>query len=94
MEKMEKDSKYSFIVNREVKEKFKRYCKTLNISPSDILSEIMINFNNDVDKVIQMKDASELQAMLQGKVAKVENEIELIRAKKEVANLAAEQRTC
>ena len=40
---MEKDSKYAFRVNKEVKDKFKMYCKVMNISPSDILSEIMIN---------------------------------------------------
>ena len=79
---MEKDSKYAFRVNKEVKDKFKMYCKVMNISPSDILSEIMINFNNDVDKIIEMKKVDELQAMVQGKFAQAQMEIDSLKAKK------------
>lgn len=79
---MEKDSKYAFRVNKEVKDKFKMYCKVMNISPSDILSEIMINFNNDVDKIIEMKNVDELQAMVQGKFAQAQMEIDSLKAKK------------
>ena len=79
---MEKDSKYAFRVNKEVKDKFKMYCKVMNISPSDILSEIMINFNNDVDKIIEMKNVDELQAMVQGKFAQAQMEIDSLKAEK------------
>jgi len=89
-----KNSKYTFRVDEEVKDKFKMYCKIMKISPSDMLSEIMVNFNSDVDKIIQMKEVEELQAMMQGKFVQAEKDMELIKAKKEVANLAAEQRTC
>jgi len=89
-----KNSKYSFRVDEEVKDRFKMYCKIMKISPSDMLSEIMVNFNRDVDKIIQMKSVEELHAMMQGKFVQAEQEMEQVKAKKEVANLAAEQRTC
>lgn len=79
---MKKDSKYTFNINKEQKEKFKAYCKMVKMSPSDILIEVIENFNNDVDKIIQMKDVSELQEMLQGKFQVASNEIELLKAKK------------
>ena len=79
---MEKDSKYAFRVNKEVKDKFKMYCKVINVSPSDILSEIMINFNNDVDRIIEMKSIDELQAMLQGKFDQAQLEIGSLKAEK------------
>ena len=79
---MEKDSKYAFRVNKEVKDKFKMYCKVMNISPSDILSEIMIDFNNNVDEIIEMKSIDELQAMVQGKFIQAQREIDTLKAKK------------
>ena len=79
---MEKNSKYAFRVNKEVKDKFKMYCKVINVSPSDILSEIMINFNNDVDRIIEMKSIDELQAMLQGKFDQAQLEIASLKAEK------------
>ena len=79
---MEKDSKYAFRVNKEVKDKFKMYCKVMNISPSDILSDIMIDFNNSVDKIIEMKNIDELQAMVQGKFIQVQKEIDALKAKR------------
>lgn len=79
---MEKNSKYAFRVNKEVKDKFKMYCKVINVSPSDILSEIMINFNNDVDRIIEMKSIDELQAMLQGKFDQAQLEIDSLKAER------------
>ena len=79
---MEKDSKYAFRVNKGVKDKFKMYCKVMNISPSDILSDIMIDFNNSVDKIIEMKNIDELQAMVQGKFIQVQKEIDTLKAKR------------
>lgn len=79
---MKKDSKYTFNINKEQKEKFKAYCKLVKMSPSDMLIEVIENFNNDVDKIVQMKDVSELQEMLQGKFQVANNEIELLKVKK------------
>lgn len=79
---MEKDSKYAFRVNKGVKDKFKMYCKVMNISPSDILSDIMIDFNNSVDKIIEMKNIDELQAMVQGKFIQVQKEVDTLKAKR------------
>lgn len=58
------------------------YCKMMKVSPSDMLVEVVENFNNDVDKIIQMKDVSELQEMLQGKFQVANSEIELLKANK------------
>lgn len=79
---MEKDSKYSFRVNKETKDKFKMYCKVMGFSPSEIFEEVMVNFNSDVDKIIKMQSTDELKAMLQGKFAQAEYEISQLRVKK------------
>jgi len=79
---MEKDSKYAFRVNKGVKDKFKMYCKVMNISPSDILSDIMIEFNRDAEKIIKMKSVDELQEMLEGKYAQGVDEINSLKADK------------
>lgn len=79
---MEKDSKYAFRVNKSVKDKFKMYCKVMNISPSDILSDIMIEFNRDAEKIIKMKSVDELQEMLEGKYAQGVDEINSLKADK------------
>lgn len=79
---MEKDDRYAFRVNKELKDKFKMYCKVMNISPSDVLSEVMMDFNNTVDEIVKMKDIDELQAMVQGKFTLVQEELELLKAKK------------
>ena len=79
---MKKDSRYDFRVNKELKDKFKMYCKVMNISPSDVLSEVMVDFTNNVDKIIEMKNVDELQAMVQGKFAQAQMEIDSLKAKK------------
>lgn len=80
---MEKNDKYSFRINDEVKHRFKVYCKIMNISPSDILCEVVMNFNDDVEKIIAMKSADELRALLQGKFTRAEREIhQLLEEKK------------
>lgn len=79
---MEKNSKYAFRVNKEVKDKFKMYCKVMNISPSDVLSEVMVDFTNNVDKIIEMKSIEELQAMIQGKFEQVQEEFDSLKAEK------------
>lgn len=72
---MEKDSRYAFRVNKDIKEKFKIYCKIVGVSPSDILTEVMSNFNDDVDRIIAMQSADELMDMLKGKFSRAELEI-------------------
>lgn len=79
---MKKDSRYDFRVNKELKDKFKMYCKVMNISPSDVLSEVMVDFTNNVDKIIEMKSIEELQAMMQGKFEQVQEELDSLKAKK------------
>lgn len=79
---MKKDSRYDFRVNKELKDKFKMYCKVMNISPSDVLSEVMVDFTNNVDKIIEMKSIEELQAMIQGKFEQVQEELDSLKAKK------------
>lgn len=79
---MKKDSRYDFRVNKELKDKFKMYCKVMNISPSDVLSEVMVDFTNNVDKIIEMKSIEELQAMMQGKFEQVQEELDSLKAEK------------
>lgn len=79
---MEKNSTYNFRINKEVKEKFKAYCKVMNVSPSDIIAEVILNFNEDVDKIIAMKNIDELQELVQGKFTRVQGEIDSIKANK------------
>mgnify|MGYP000312149908 CR=1 FL=1 len=79
---MKKDSRYDFRVNKELKDKFKMYCKVMNISPSDVLSEVMVDFTNNVDKIIEMKSIEELQAMIQGKFEQVQEELDSLKAEK------------
>ena len=79
---MKKDSRYDFRVNKELKDKFKMYCKVMNISPSDVLSEVMVDFTNSVDKIIEMKSIEELQAMIQGKFEQVQEELDSLKAER------------
>lgn len=79
---MKKDSRYDFRVNKELKDKFKMYCKVMNISPSDVLSEVMVDFTNNVDKIIEMKSIEELQAMIQGKFEQVQEELDFLKVEK------------
>lgn len=79
---MEKDSKYAFRVNKEVKDKFKMYCKVMNISPSDVFAEMMLEFNDNAEKIIKMKSIDELHEMLEGKYAQGVEEINSLKAKK------------
>ena len=77
-----KDAKYTFMLNKEQREKFKMYCKIMKVSPSDMLCEVVYNFNEDVDRIIEMKDMSEIQDMLQGKFNKATEEISLLKAER------------
>lgn len=75
---MEKNSKYAFRVNDEIKGKFKMYCKIVGVSPSDVLSEVMVEFNASIDKIMEMKTVDELQSMVKGQYEFVQSEIERV----------------
>lgn len=75
---MKKDSKYAFRVNKEVKDKFKMYCKIVGVSPSDVISDVMIEFNGSIDKILEMKTIEEFQSMVKGQYEFVQSEIDRI----------------
>lgn len=77
-----KNSTYTFRVDQECKDKFKVYCRIMNVSPSDVLSEVMTDFNNVVDEIVKMKNIDDLQAMVQSKFTSVQNELDLLKAKR------------
>ena len=77
-----KNSSYTFRVDEECKNKFQIYCKMINISPSDVLSEVMKEFNSNAEEVIKMKDIDELQEMYRRKVAEGQKEIDSLKANK------------
>ena len=79
---MKKDAKYTFVINREEREKFKNYCRLVKVSPSDMLCEVVYNFNKDAEKVIKMKEIDELYDMLDGKYYEGVSEIDTLKAKK------------
>lgn len=77
-----KNSSYTFRVDEECKNKFQIYCKMINVSPSDVLSEVMKEFNANAEEVIKMKDIDELQEMYRRKVAKGQEELDSLKANK------------
>lgn len=79
---MKKDAKYTFLVNMEEREKFKMYCRLMRVSPSDLLGEVIFNFNRDAEKIIKMKSVDELQEMLEGKYSQGVEEINSLKANK------------
>lgn len=79
---MEKNARYTFRVNDGVRDKFMLYCKMMNVSPSDVLTDVMVDFNNNVDDIMKMKDIGELQSMIQSKFTQVQREIDTLKAKR------------
>lgn len=71
-----KNAKYTFVCNREVREEFKALCKLCGLSPSDMLQEVMIEFNENTKKIAKMKDVSEVRSLLQEKMDFASNEIQ------------------
>lgn len=71
-----KNSRYDFRVNKDTKEKFKVYCKIMNVSPSDVLSEVLEEFNSNAEKIIKMQDINELRSLLREKMDYASNEIQ------------------
>ena len=77
-----KRSSYTFRVDEECKSKFQIYCKMMKVSPSDVLIEVMKEFNDNAEQIIQMKDISELQEMFHQKVQIGQREIDTLKAEK------------
>lgn len=73
-----KNAKYTFVCNRDVREEFKALCRVCGLSPSDMLQEVMIEFNENAKRIAQMKDVSEVRALLQEKVDYASNEVQQI----------------
>lgn len=77
-EEIVKDSKYTIRVNKEIKDKFKVYCKMMDVSPSDMFLQVMLEFNETCDQIAKMKDVSELQAMYQAKVSEGQKKVDYV----------------
>lgn len=73
-----KNSTYTFRVEQDCKDKFKIYCKIMNVSPSDVLTEVMRGFNSDAEKIIKMQNISELQEMFRQKVLEGQKELDVV----------------
>lgn len=78
MKKYVKDSSYNIRTNKELKEKFKDYCKIMNVSPSDVLLNVMIEFNDNAEKIIAMQDVKELRALFNEKMSNADKEMQVI----------------
>lgn len=81
---MEKDARYTFRLNGDMKDKFQIYCKMMKISPSDVLIEVIQEFNDNAEEIIQMQDINELQEMFRKKVQIGQREIDTLKAKRKL----------
>ena len=73
-----KNSNYTFRCNEELKEKFKMLCKIGKVSPSDVLENVMQEFCDMAEKVMEMDDVSQLRDMFQEKVTYASNELQKV----------------
>lgn len=78
---LKKDDRYSFRINSDMKDKFQIYCKMLKVSPSDVLIEVVKEFNDNAEQIIKMQDVSELREMFRQKVQIGQKEIDTLEAK-------------
>lgn len=78
MKRYVKDSSYNIRTNKELKEKFKDYCKIMNVSPSDVLLNVMIEFNDNAEKIIAMQDIKELRTLFNEKMNNADKEMQII----------------
>ena len=67
-----------------MKDKFQIYCKMMKISPSDVLIEVIQEFNDNAEEIIQMQDINELQEMFRKKVQIGQREIDTLKAKRKL----------
>ena len=73
-----KNDKYTFRCNGELKEKFKILCKIGNVSPSDVLQNVMIEFCDNAERIMNMQDITELRQLFIDKMNIADNEIKKI----------------
>lgn len=73
---MEKNSKYTFRCNDKLKEDFQVFCKVGGVSPSDVLQTVMLEFNEMAQKVMAMKDVTELRDLLQSSINRANEEMD------------------
>ena len=73
-----KDSNYTFRCNEELKEKFKMLCKIGKVSPSDVLENVMQEFCDMAERVMEMDDVSQLRDMFQEKVSCASDELQRV----------------
>lgn len=78
----EKNARYTFRLNGDMRDRFKMYCKIMNISPSDFLSEVIESFNADAERIIKMQNVDELQEMFKEKVLNGQKEIDILKAER------------
>ena len=78
MKKYVKDTTYNLRTNKELKEKFQDYCKIMNISPSDVLLNVMIEFNDNAEKIIAMRDIKELRSLFNEKMNIADKEMQCL----------------
>lgn len=74
----DKNSNYTFRCNEDLKERFKIVCKIGKVSPSDVLEEVMRDFVEMAERVMEMEDISQLREMFQEKVSCANNELQQI----------------
>lgn len=63
-----KNSNYTFRCNEDLKERFKILCKIGKVSPSDVLENVMQEFVDMAERVMEMEDVNQLREMFQEKV--------------------------
>lgn len=73
---MKKNDRYAIRCNRELKKEFMALCRVVGVSPSDVIQSVMIEFNENTKRIANMKDISEIQALLQEKMNYVSDEIQ------------------
>lgn len=73
-----KNSNYTFRCNEDLKERFKILCKIGKVSPSDVLENVMQEFVDMAEKVMEMDDVSQLRNMFQEKVDYASSELQQI----------------
>lgn len=70
-----KNSNYTFRCNEVLKERFKMLCKISKVSPSDVLQEVMLEFCDNAERIMQMKDVTELRQLFIDKMDIADKEI-------------------
>lgn len=73
-----RNSTYTFRCDEELKEKFKMLCKIGKVSPSSVLQDVMMEFCDNAEKIMNMEDITELRNLFIDKMNIADNEIKKI----------------